>query len=183
MLESKEIITRIVTPPPPTAPGFHLVVGPREMQSLVLFSLAWRLSAGLKVYWIDAGNWFDAYGLGKAARVAQLDERKILSHIQVARPFTAIQLTSMLAKKIPLLPLSCPIIVSDPMALFYDHEMPEDEVNRIFRNFIDVVRGLPCPVLALAVQREVPASRKHLSKQLLIEVNDVAHFHAAPRLE
>lgn len=182
MLEPKEIISRIVTPPPPAAPGFHLVVGPREVQSAVLFSLARRLHAGLTVYWIDAGNWFDAYGLGLAARAAQLDERKVLSRIQVARPFTAIQLTAMLANKIPLIVPPCPVIVSDPMALFYDHEMPEDEVARIFRNFMEVVRGLPCPVLALAVRREVPAGRKHLSRQLLQEVKSLAHFRDAPRL-
>lgn len=183
MFKSNEIISRIVTLPPPAAPGFHVVVGPREMQSLVLFSLARRLNAGLRVYWIDAGNWFDAYGLGNAARARQLDDRKVLSRVQLARPFTAIQLTSMLAKQIPLIQPGCPVIVSDPMALFYDHEMPEDEVDRIFRNFLDVVKGLNCPVLALAVERKVPEARKNLSKLLLKEVKALGHFNLAPGLE
>jgi hypothetical protein len=181
MPEPRDVISRIVTPPP-APPGLHLVAGPREMQGLVLFSLVPRLHDGLTVYWIDAGNGFDAYGLGRAARAARLDERRVLARVQVARPFTAIQMTAMLAKKIPRLPPACPVILADPMALFYDPEMPEEEVARLFRDFLGVVKTLASPLLTLAVQRDVPETRKTLSKRLLQEAKTVAHFRPAPRL-
>jgi hypothetical protein len=129
---------------------------------------------------MDAGNWFDAYGLGKVARAAQLDERRVLVHVRVARPFTAIQMTRMLARQVPLIAPETPIILSDPMALFYDHEMPEDEVSRIFREFLIVVRELTVPVLTLAVMREAPPRRRDLSRRLLHEARAVARLDAAP---
>ncbi len=183
MTERKNILVRFIESSPSPEPGLHLVVGPREMQSLVLFSLAQHLAAGLTIHWIDAGNWFDAYGLGRVARAAQLDERKVLSHIQLARPFTAIQLTAMLAKKLPSISSTSPVIISDPMALFYDGEMPEEEVNRIFNQFMGVVKKLACPVLGLAVERKAPETRKHLSCQLRKVAKAMAQFETIPLLK
>ncbi len=180
MSDTPSIVRRIVAPPPPALIGLHLLVGPSTIQSLVLFSLARDLHAGRQVFWIDAGNWFDAYGLAKVSRAAQLDERRVLANVHVARPFTAIQLNRMLAKQLPRVPSSCPVIVSDPMALFYDHEMPERDVSRIFREFIRVIRRLAVPVLGLAVTRTVPEARRELSKRLLREVGTVARLRNTP---
>ncbi len=175
------IVQQIMDPPPPAPDGLHLVIGPYSLQSLVLLSLARYLCAGRRVYWIDAGNGFDAYGLGQAARAAQLDERRVLSHVQVARPFTAIQMNGMLSRQLPQIPRACPVILSDPMALFYDLEMPENDVARVFRDFIRVVRGLSLPVLALAVARKAPEQRSRLSPQLLREARTVARMAITPQ--
>jgi hypothetical protein len=170
MSEIQEMITRVVAPPPSASPGLHLVIGPYEVQPLVACSLVGLLHDGLTVHWIDAGNWFDAHGISKAARACRLDERRVLANIRLARPFTAVQLTSMLSRKLPGIPSTSPVVLSDPMALFYDHEMPEPEVGRFFQRFIDVVRELKTPVLTLAIYREAPAARKTLSRALLREV-------------
>ncbi len=118
MLEAQTLLRQIVTPPPPAPPGLHLIVGPRAIQSIILFSLMRYLHSGRRVYWIDGGNWFDALVLAKVSRAAQLDERKVLGNILMARHFTAIQMTAMLAKQVPRIPAGTPIILSDPMALF-----------------------------------------------------------------
>ena len=180
MTTPKDVISRVV---PPAPPGLHMIMGPTEMQNMVLFSLAKRLEAGTTIYWIDAGNRFDAYGLGNAARAAQLDERTVLSHVQIARPFTAIQLTAMLANKLPMISPMCPVIIADPMALFYDHEMQEEELNRILRNFIEVVDKLHRPVLALTVYRQVPPGRGGLSRRLLKHVQTIARYQPMEAIE
>lgn len=183
MTEAPDIITQIISAPPPAVPGFHMLVGPKQVQDLVLFSLVRRLHAGRTVHWIDAGNRFNAHGLAVAARAAGLDERQVLARVQVARPFTAIQLTAMLSRKVPLLPASSPVIVSDPMKLFYDEEMPEDEVARVFRDFIDAVKGLGSPVLALGIERDAPEGRRGLSRRLLQEVKSLSWMKELPLLE
>jgi hypothetical protein len=186
-MDAPSLIRQIITPPPPASCGLHLVVGASEIQSLVLYALARPLHAGGRAYWIDAGNAFDAYGLGNVSRAARLDERRVLARLQVARPFTAIQLVGMLTRQLPRIPSGCPVILADPMALFYDHEMPERDVSRIFREFREAVRALTQPLLALAITRPVPEARRHLSTQLVTEARRVAWLRVAaphpPRLQ
>lgn len=156
------------------APGLYLIVGPYEIQGRLLYSLTDYLAQGRAVHWIDAGNWIDAYGLAKAAQARRLDPRAVLRQIRVARPFTAIQLTAMLEKKVSSLPPRSPVIVADPMALFYDPQMPEKDTARVWRNFMDAVKGLSSPILTLAVQRDPPPARADFSRQLMKEAKDVA---------
>ncbi len=110
-----------------------------------------------------------------------MDARLVLSKILVARPFTAIQFIAMLNQKIPKIQESLPpgqplpVILSDPMALFYDSALPEADARRIFRDFLKTVAGLTAPVLALFAPRVPPNTRKGFAKQLLRYVMSVEY--------
>lgn len=173
-LQAPSILQQILAPPPPAPRGLHLLVGPRSLQRLVLSYLARPLHENHRFYWIDAGNRFDAYGLGRFARARQLNERRVLQNLQLARPFTAIQMNHMLAEQLPRIPEECPVVLADPMALFYDPELPAGDVRRIFNHFLQTVRQLQRPVLTLGVTRPVPPELRGLTPQLLKHVRSLA---------
>lgn len=61
------------------------------------------------------------------------------------------------------------VIVSDLMGLFYDSELPEDDLHRAFREFMVRLSHLRerAIVLALLMDRDVPPSRRHLLPEVL----------------
>lgn len=145
----------------------HTVVGSSWLPAWFLSALCPALERGLTVRWIDAGNRFDAYGLGRTARDSGADPRRVLRGVRLARPFNAFQLEAMLGK-IPADHASdSPVVVSDPLALLYDEELPEDEARRLAPRLAQALKALPSNCVVLNVERQTSPERAALGEAVL----------------
>jgi len=142
------------------APGLYLARGPRAMPAWFLSAFVPALAGGGTVFWLDAGNCFDAHGASYSSRRAELDPRRILSRVSLARPFNLFQLETMVLKKLPALWRGEPIVVSDPMPLFYDEDVPAAEARRVLERVRAGMEALPAAWLLLAVEHPAPAGRE-----------------------
>ena len=140
-------------------PGRYLITGSRELPSRFLSALSPALARGARLLWLDAGNAFDAHGASYAARRAGLDPREMLARIALARPFNLFQLETMVRRKVPGLWRGEPVVVSDPMPLFYDEDVPAAEARRVLRSVAEGMRALPAAWLILAAERRPPPER------------------------
>lgn len=156
-------------------PGYDLAVGPDGFPSWALAALVPGLIGGGRVMWVDASNRFDLYGLARAARARGADPNQVLRRIELARPFTAFQLEKMVSKLLTL-PHRRPVVLSDPLALFYDDELPLADARRLFAFFLDRITRLDRPALVLALQRRPPPERAGFSRQLLARAAASAVF-------
>ena len=145
----------------------HTVLGSSWLPAWFLCALCPALERGLSVAWIDAGNRFDAYGLGRTARDRGADPRRVLNRVRLARPFNAFQLEAMLLKGLPDAWRGEPLVLSDPLALLYDEELPEEEARRIAPRLARALKGLPAPCVMLTVERQAPSSRAALGEAVL----------------
>ncbi len=145
--------------------GLHLFIGSRLLPAWTLAALCPLLTGDNGVFWIEGRHGFDAHALGKMARARGLDPKGVLSRVQLARPFSAFQIEALVTKKLPALAPSRPVILSDPLSLFYDEELPEKDARRTFAGFLDGLKALAVPVLGLVVERESPR-RKFLDELL-----------------
>ena len=78
-----------------SASGVYTALGSSALPSWFLAELCPALGRGLRVCWIDAGNGFDAYGLGRTARALGFDPRRVLANVRLARPFNVFQLETI----------------------------------------------------------------------------------------
>jgi hypothetical protein len=116
--------------------------------------------------WLDASNAFDAYGVSYFVRSAGWNPKDILSRIDLARPFNLFQLETMVRQKVPRRWRGEPILISDPMPLFYDEDVPVAEARRVMRGVIDGINALPAVWLILTVDREAPPERADFLDEL-----------------
>ncbi len=144
------------------APGFYLATGPSFLPGWALSALAPALISGERVFWVDAGNSFAAYHLGRTARSLGADPREVLSRILFARPFTVFQLEAMICQKLPAAVGRELVVLSDPLALFCHEELSPAVCDawRVFRRVLEGIRCLHVPLLVLAVARKAAAAQK-----------------------
>ncbi|MEK7390236.1 MAG: hypothetical protein AAB036_11120 [Elusimicrobiota bacterium] len=140
-------------------PGRYVATGPRGMSAWFLRALLPALQRGGRVLWLDAGNAFDVHGLARAARAAGCDPKAVLSRVAIARPFNAFQLETMISKTAPSCWRGEPVVVADPMRLFYGEDVPVERARRVLRAVVDGMDALPCVWLILSVDRDAPAGR------------------------
>jgi hypothetical protein len=141
-------------------------VGPQGFAAWTLTSLTPGLAEGGRVLWVDGSNRFDLHGLARAARARGVDPRAVLSRVDLARPFTAFQLEKLVASVLPSMPDRRPVVLSDPLALFYDPDLPLDDAERLFSSFLGRIAKLERPALVLGLRREAPKERRGFSHRL-----------------
>jgi hypothetical protein len=144
-----------------------------------LSGVATALKQGGRILWLDAGNAFDVYGVSYFARSAGCNPKEILSRIDIARPFNLFQLETMIRQKVPRRWRGEPIVISDPMPLFYDEDVPVHEARRVLRSVLDGMNALPAVWLILAIERDAPPERRGF----LEELSRGARGHATLRRE
>ncbi|TBR24704.1 hypothetical protein EPO15_03550 [bacterium] len=144
----------------------HTVVGSSWLPAWFLSALCPALHRGLTVRWIDAGNRFDAYGLGRTARDSGADPKRVLRGVRLARPFNAFQLEAMLGR-LPAEAGESPVVVSDPLALLYDEELPDDEARRLAPRLARALKALPSNCVVLNVVRQTTPERAALGEAVL----------------
>ena len=148
------------------AAGHYVVSGPRDLPGRFLTALCPALLSGARVMWLDAGNSFNAYGLGYASRFFGADSRAALAHVDLARPFNLYQLETMVKVKVPDRWQGEPIVISDPMPLFYDEDVPAAAARRVLTRVLEGMMALPAVWLVLAVDRKPPEGREGWAEQL-----------------
>lgn len=158
-------------PVPGCNPGIHILRGPRFLPAWALRELCPHLVGGARVAWIDAGNRFDAYGLSKTALALGAPPGRVLARVQLARPFNAFQLVTMLARKVRALGL--PVVLSDALGLFYDDELPLEEARRAFRSFLECLPGMGLPLLCLLPEHRTSPDRDFFTAEFLTRGKDV----------
>ena len=104
----------------PRRPGLYLAQGASGLDGWLLSRLLTALAAGASPFWIDAGNSFDAYGAGYAARALGLPPSELIARVRLARAFNLFQLETMVRVKLPPLWRGEPVVLSDPLPLFHD---------------------------------------------------------------
>jgi hypothetical protein len=159
------------------APGVYAALGPRLLPSWFLWALEPALKARTEIFWLDAGNSFDAYGASYAAKALGWEPKDILKKIQLARPFNLFQLETMVRVKLPARWKGEPIILSDFFPLFYDEDVELPEARKVFRGVLDGMKALPAVWLVLAVEREAPKGREGWLPELLKSCAGVADLH------
>ena len=151
----------------PLPPGLHLAVGARDLPARFLRALAPALARGGGLFWIDAGNGFDAYGFSAAARALGFNPAPLLARVRLARAFNFWQLETLVTKKLPALWRGEPVAVSDILAPFYDEDAPWPQARAAFGRVCAGLKALPASWLILAVEREPPAGRRPLLPELV----------------
>jgi hypothetical protein len=154
----------------------HTILGSSWLPAWFLSAISPALARGKRVYWIDVGNRFDAYGLGRTARDRGIDPNRALAGVQLARPFNVYQLETMVRAKLPAAWRGEPIVLSDPLAPFLDEDLPVSEIERILPRLLDAIRALPAQWIVLGVERKTTPERRAVESALLDESDHVARF-------
>lgn len=157
--------------------GRYVVSGPGDLPGRFLTSLCPALLRGASVLWLDAGNSFNAYGAGYAARSLGSEPRAALARVRLARPFNLYQLETMVKVKVPERWRGEPVVVSDPMPLFYDADVPAAAARRVLTRVLEGMARLPAPWLVLTSDREAPAERRGWEEELSRHANGSMRFY------
>ncbi|MFI5351084.1 MAG: hypothetical protein ACHQ2Z_16190 [Elusimicrobiota bacterium] len=160
-------------------PGHYVVSGPRDLTGRFLTALCPALLGGTRVLWLDAGNSFNAYGLGYASRFYGANARAALSRVELARPFNLYQLETMVKVKVPERWRGEPIVVADPMPLFYDEDVPAAAARRVLARVLEGMMSLPAVWLVLVRDREAPAGREGWEEQLHKSARGAMRFYGS----
>lgn len=158
-------------------PGHYVVSGPRDLPGRFLTALCPTLLNGARVLWLDAGNSFNAYGLGYASRFFGANARAALAQVNLARPFNLYQLETMVKVKVPESWRGEPIVISDPMPLFYDEDVPAAAARRVLTRVLEGMMALPAVWMVLTVDRDPPAGREGWEDQLIRCAQDEMRFY------
>jgi hypothetical protein len=147
-------------------PGHYVVSGPQDLTGRFLTALCPALLSGTRVLWIDAGNSFNAYGLGYASRFFGANARAALARVELARPFNLYQLETMVKVKVPERWRGEPIVIADPLPLFYDEDVPPAAARRVLTRVLEGMMSLNAVWLVLTVDRKPPEGREGWEEQL-----------------
>jgi hypothetical protein len=130
------------------------------------------VASGMKPIFVDGANGFDPYIISRFARRHSLAPAHLLKGVVVARAFTCYQLFTLVRERLEAMigshqnPL---VILLGPITTLLDEDVPEQEVNFLFRGVLEKLdelspKGLPF----LLMQPPVPfrSRRRHLLKRL-----------------
>lgn len=160
-------------------PGRYVVSGPRDLTGRFLTALCPALLTGARVLWLDAGNSFNAYGLGYASRFFGADARAALSRVDLARPFNLYQLETMVKVKVPERWRGEPVVIADPMPLFYDEDVPAAGARKVLARVLEGMLALPAVWLVLLRDREAPAGREGWEESLSKTARGAMRFYGS----
>ncbi len=140
-------------------PGTYVASGPGDLTGRTLTALCPALVRGARVLWLDANNGFNAYGAGYATRCLGADARAALANVSLARPFNLYQLETMVKVKVPEAWRGEPVVIADPMPLFYEADVPAAAARRVLTRVLEGMALLPAPWIVLMKDREAPPER------------------------
>jgi hypothetical protein len=129
-------------------------------------------ASGMKPIFVDGANGFDPYIVSRFARRHSLAPAPLLKRIVVARAFTCYQLFTLIRERLEAMmgshqnPLA---ILLGPITTLLDEDVPEQEVNILFRGMLEKLEELsPKGLPFLLMQPPIPSRsrRGHLLKRL-----------------
>ncbi len=90
---------------------------------------------GSNVIFVDGGNTFRLYQVGRLAQLHKLNPKEVLDRIYISRAFTAYQMTSLVMDKLKetIKKYNAKLVMlSDIAGFFLDKDVPEDEARSVF---------------------------------------------------
>lgn len=140
-----EAVDALLVPGPPYPPRLGLVEGPPGVDRAVLAAVTRALVGGGRVVWVDGGNHFDPYLAARVARTLGVNDRPVLERLFISRAFTAHQMAALVGER--LAPgararEASAVVVSDPLPLFGDPDIPRPEARRLFEATVRALVGL-----------------------------------------
>jgi hypothetical protein len=129
-------------------------------------------ASGMKPIFVDGANGFDPYIVSRFARRHSLAPAHLLKGIVVARAFTCYQLFTLIRERLETMiglhqnPLA---ILLGPITTLLDEDVPEQEVNILFRGMLEKLdelnsKGLPFFLMQLPIPSR--SRRGYLLKRL-----------------
>jgi hypothetical protein len=120
-------------------------------------SLATRVAAqGRTVKWVCGDNDFDPYAVAREAYALETSPEAVLSRIQIARAFTAYQLTELIGRLEPMAEPSL-VILSGLCSSFLDEDVNGTEAARLFYRVLwRTVELTQQGMSLLLIQRPIP---------------------------
>lgn len=114
-----------------------------------MLDLAARLALQGAVRVLDGGNCFNVYHITRSIRRQTTDLSGVLGRISLSRAFTCYQMAALLAETPGS---SCPTLIPDLLATFYDEAVRLEESQRLLRFCLQHLRRLSygAPVIASA---------------------------------
>jgi hypothetical protein len=122
-----------------------LLRGDRTVREIALELATTALVADQRILWMEAANIFDLYALTETAKRWGIDPHPLLRRLRIARVFTIHQMETLCTERLgPDLSRSpgALAILSDPLALCWDEEVPESEARRVLRRVAGAVEAL-----------------------------------------
>jgi hypothetical protein len=122
-----------------------LLYGEPDVRIAALRISVSALLAGETVFWVEGANRFDLYTLTEAAKKWGVDPHPLLRRIKIARAFTVHQLDTLVTRSLPRALRErpdAPAVISDPLALCWDDEVPYAEARRVVQRLAVAIRGL-----------------------------------------
>lgn len=159
------------------APGRWTVTGPGDLCGRFLTALCPALARGARALWLDAGNSFNAPGAAYAARMLGADPRAALARVSVARPFNLYQLETMVKTKVPERWRGEPVVVADPMPLFYDDDVPASAARRVLQRTLEGMLAFPAAWVLVMPDRPAPEGRGGWEAELSRGARGAARFY------
>ncbi len=87
------------------------------------------------VIFVDGGNTFRLYRIARLAQIHQIDPKQALERIQIARAFTAYQLTALIMENLKETVKKFNaklVVISDIAGLFLNKDVPDEEARRVY---------------------------------------------------
>src|SRR2546428_11114922 len=113
-----------------------LLRGDPAVRTLAMDLAAATIMAEGTVLWIEAANQFDLYAFAEAAKRWGDPPEALLKRLRIARAFTIYQLGALATDGLERALRQCPdavTVVSEPLALAWDAEVPGAEARRVLR--------------------------------------------------
>ncbi len=116
-----------------------LLRGDPAVRTLAMDLAAATIMAEGTALWIEAANQFDLYAFAEAAKRWGDPPETLLKRLRIARAFTIYQLGALATDGLEQALRQCPdavTVVSEPLALAWDAEVPVAEARRVLRTLV-----------------------------------------------
>jgi hypothetical protein len=95
--------------------------------------------------YIDGGVCADPYKIARYARLLELDQHDVLSHVHISRAFTVYQLSTLIQEQLePLIKKQTPrtLIIGMLPVLYHDPDVSSREAQTIFKHDLELLQQL-----------------------------------------
>src|SRR2546427_1654085 len=123
----------------PSKAAAILLRGDPDVRTLAMDLAAATILTGGTVLWVEAANRFDLYAFAEAAKRWGDPPEALLKRLRIARAFTIYQLGALATDGLERALRQCPdavTVVSEPLALAWDAEVPVAEARRVLRRLV-----------------------------------------------
>ena len=183
-------MTLAITPsvaivPLPPSPGLYVTVGPEPLVPWALETITKTIAWPARILWVDAANAFNAYIVAIAARGAGKDPVTVLKSYQVARPFTAYQLETMISEKSLMAARRVGAslsVIADPLRLFADAEGRDTQIRPCYGRFIAGLRKMAGETAVLVLQATERSPYKTALLKTATRITGLQFVDSRPRL-